>query len=112
MHCLIIGGNAMDHDGIPEKRLFIIDMLLLIIFLISTIAVFGFVLLQILNLPGNKIVTAVILTVSSITVVSMIWASVEVLMHLKRNKDHIYKEDFKCQKYILEQKRALLYEKH
>ena len=101
----------MDHNDIAEKRLFIKDMSLLIMFLISTIAVFGFVLLQILKLPHNNIVMAVIMTISSITVISMVWASAEVMMHLKRNKELIYKEDLDCQKYILEQKRELLYEK-
>lgn len=101
----------MDHNDIAEKRLFIKDMFLLIIFLISTITVFGFVLLQILQLPHNNIVMGVILTISSITVISMVWASAEVMLHLKRNKELIYKEDLDCQKYILEQKRELLYEK-
>ncbi|MDD3365875.1 MAG: hypothetical protein PHS67_01265, partial [Sphaerochaetaceae bacterium] len=90
-----------------EKNLYIKDMALLTVFLFSTIAVFGFVLLQVLNLQHTNIVACIILAVSSITAISMIWASGEVMMNLRRNQGCIYKEDFICQQYMLEQKRAL-----
>jgi hypothetical protein len=105
------GGESMKHPCRAEKKLFIKDMSLLIIFLFSAIVVFAFVLFQVLHLPDNNMVVCIILTVSSITAISMLWASGEVMVHLRRNQGHIYKEDLICQKYILEQKRALLYEK-
>ncbi len=101
----------MEHHCRAEKILFIKDITLLIIFLLSTISVFGFVVFQVLHLPHSNMLGGIILTVSSITAIAMVWASGEVMMHLRRNQACIYKEDLMCQKYILEQKRALLYEK-
>lgn len=94
-----------------EKFLYIKDMTLLMIFILSTIAVFGFVLLQVMHLQHSNIVAGIILTVSFLTAISMVWASGEVMMHLRRNRCFIYKEDLVCQKYILEHKRLLSYEK-
>ena len=101
----------MKHPDTAEKKLYIKDMALLIIFLFSTIAVFGFVLFQVLHLPHSNMLAGIILTVSSITAISMVWASGEVMVHLRRNQGCIYKEDLICQQYMLEQKRALMYEK-
>jgi len=101
----------MEYPDRAEKDLYIKDMALLIIFLFSTIAVLGFVLLQVLHLQHSNILAGIILTVSSITAISILWASGEVMMHLRRNQSCIYKEDLICQKYILEQKRSLAYEK-
>ena len=101
----------MKYPDKAEKDLYIKDMALLIIFLFSTITVFGFVLLQILYLQHSNILAGIILTVSSITAISMVWASGEVMMHLRRNQGCIYKEDLICQQYMLEQKRELMYEK-
>jgi len=103
--------KGMKYPDKAEKDLYIKDMALLIIFLFSTITVFGFVLLQILYLQHSNILAGIILTVSSITVISIVCASGEVMMHLRRNKSYIYKEDLICQKFILEQKRLLSYEK-
>lgn len=101
----------MDQLDRAEKKLFIKDMSLLTIFLFSTIAVFGFVLLQVLHLTNNSTLVYIILTIASITIISIVWASVEVMIHLHRSQGYIYKEDLFCQRAILEQKRALLHEK-
>jgi len=102
----------MKHLNMTEKKLFITDMSLLMIFLFSAILVFILILFQILYLPNNNMmVRIIILTVSSITAISIVWATVEIMVHLQRNQGHIYKEDLICQKYIFERKRAFLYEK-
>lgn len=101
----------MDQSVRAEKNLFIKDMSLLTIFLFATIAVFGFVLLEVLRLTNNGMVLYIILAIASITVISIVWASVEVMMHLQRSQGYIYKEDLICQRIIFEQKRALLDEK-
>jgi cytochrome c biogenesis protein CcdA len=103
--------KGMKNPDRAEKDLYIKDMALLIIFLFLTIAVFGFVLLQVLYLQHSNILAGIVLIVSSITAISMVWASGEVMMHLRRNRSCIYNEDLICQKYILEQKRLLAYEK-
>ena len=101
----------MDQSERAEKKLFIKDMSLLTIFLFATIAVFGFVLLEVLRLTNNGTVVYIILAIASIAVISIVWASVEVMIHLHRSRGYIYKEDLFCQRAILEQKRALLDEK-
>ena len=101
----------MDQSNKAEKNLFRKDIILLAMFLSMTIAVFGFALLQIMPLTGTGTIGCIIMTIASVTVISIVWASTEVMTHLQRNQGRIYKEDLTYQRLILEQKKMRSYEK-
>ena len=88
-----------------EKNLFHKDITLLITFMAMTIAVFLFALLQITYLTGIGTTGCIIIAIASVTIISVMWASIEVMMHLRRNQEHIYKDDLEYQKLIFEQRK-------
>lgn len=93
----------MRQSSQAEKSLFRRDVALLSIFMFLTIAVFYFALVQIIHLTGTGTVGCIVISIAAITIVSIIWASAEVMVHLKRNREYIYNEDLKYQKLIHEQ---------
>jgi ABC-type Na+ efflux pump permease subunit len=94
----------MNRSGNEEKNLFHKDIILLITFMSMTIAVFLFALLQITHLTGIGTTGCIIIAIASVTIISVMWASIEVMMHLSRNQEHIYKDDLRYQKLLFNQR--------
>ena len=95
----------MDRSDNEVKNLLHKDITLLITFMAMTIAVFLFALLQITYLTGMGTTGCIIITIASVTIISVMWASIEVMMHLRRNQEHIYKDDLRYQKLLCEQRK-------
>lgn len=95
----------MNRSDNEEKNLFNKDIILLMTFLAMTIAVFLFALLQITYLTEIGTTGCIIIAIASVTIISVMWASLEVMIHLRRDQEHIYKDDLRYQKLIFERRK-------
>jgi len=86
--------------------LFITDIIMLNSILCFAVIIFYFVLFQITLLKGTNAIRYMILIIAVLTTLSFLWATVEVMLHLSRNKERIYKEDLIFQKLIQDNKRV------